>query len=162
MSHRSTAIRGLAAALLLACALSSGNALAERPYVAVEQRLSAEQMQSTGLDQLSADQLSLLNRLLRDEQANIVSETEVFTRERTRAEDRTAVDSSLKGDFRGWQNGTVFELENGQRWRVVDGEFHATKRLSQPKVTISPGALGSWYMQVEGTGVKAKVKRIEQ
>jgi hypothetical protein len=43
---------------------------------------------------------------------------------------------------------------------VLDSDF-ATKPLSNPKVTISPGLFGSWYMLVEGTSVKAKVKRAD-
>lgn len=42
-------------------------ALAAPPYVAIEQRLTAEQRHDTGLDTLSPVQLELLNRLLRDE-----------------------------------------------------------------------------------------------
>ena len=65
--------RALVAAVLLPTMLVSGVALAERPYVAIEQRLSAEQIHATGLDQLSPAQLSLLNQLLREEQTNVAA-----------------------------------------------------------------------------------------
>lgn len=150
-----------AAAVLSACVLASGNALAERPYTPIEQRLSPEQMHETGLDQLHPAQLSLLNQLLSSEQANIAARSAEAERERRSEEARAPVSSNLKGEFRGWQNGTVFELENGQRWRVTDSNFQAARLLANPKVTISPGAFGSWYMLVEGTSVKAKVKRVD-
>jgi hypothetical protein len=153
-------MRVLAAAVLSVGILASGSALAGRPYTLIEQRLSPEQMHATGLDQLQPEQLSLLNQLLSNEQANIAAQSAKAERERKTEEARTPVSSSLKGEFRGWQNATVFELENGQRWRVLDGDF-ATKPLSNPKVTISPGLFGSWYMLVEGTSVKAKVKRVD-
>jgi hypothetical protein len=153
-------LRVLAATALFACVFASGSVLAERPYTPIEQRLSAEQMRATGLDQLQPGQLSLLNQLLSNEQANIAAQSAKAERERKTEEARTPVSSSLKGEFRGWQNGTVFELENGQRWRALDSDF-ATKPLSNPKVTISPGLFGSWYMLVEGTSVKAKVKRVD-
>ncbi|KQY49672.1 hypothetical protein [Lysobacter sp. Root494] len=153
-------MRILAAAILSACVLASGSALAERPYTPIEQRLSPEQMRATGLDQLQPGQLSLLNQLLSSEQADIAAQGAQAERERRSEEARTPVSSSLKGEFRGWQSGAVLELENGQRWRVVDSDF-VTKRLSNPKVTISPGLFGSWYMLVEGTSVKAKVKRVD-
>jgi hypothetical protein len=153
-------MRVLAAAVLSACILASGSALAERPYTPIEQRLSPEQMRATGLDQLQPEQLSLLNQLLSNEQASIVAQSAKAERERKTEEARTPVSSSLKGEFRGWQNGTVFELENGQRWRVLDSDF-ATKPLSNPEVAISPGLFGSWYMLVEGTSVKAMVKRVD-
>lgn len=151
-------MRVLAAAVLFSCVLASGDALAERPYTAIEQRLSADQMHATGLDQLRPEQLSLLNQLLRNEQATIAAQAQTG-HERRSEEARTAINSSIRGEFRGWQNGTVFELENGQLWRVIDNDFQALRPLTNPKITINPGAFGSWYMLVEGTSVKAKVKR---
>lgn len=151
----------LLAAAACAFILASGNVLAERPYTPIEQRLSPEQMRATGLDQLRTEQLSLLNQLLSNEQATIAAQSTRAERGRRGEDARTPVSSSLKGEFHGWRNGTVFELANGQRWRVVDGDFQATKRLSNPKIMISPGLFGSWYMLVEGTSVKAKVKRVD-
>jgi len=153
--------RVLAGAALLAGILAGGSAVAQQAYTPIEERLSPEQMRATGLDQLQPEQLSLLNRLLSNEQASIAAQSVQAERERRSEQEKTPVSSSLKGEFRGWQNGTVFELENGQRWRVIDSDFQATRRLSNPKVTISPGLFGSWYMLVEGTTVKAKVKRAD-
>lgn len=47
-------------------------ALAAEPYVAVEQRLTAEQRKATGIDTLSPQQLALLNRLLSEDRAEAV------------------------------------------------------------------------------------------
>jgi hypothetical protein len=152
--------RLLVTAVLSVGVVASNSALAAQPYTPIEQRLSPEQLRATGLDQLQPQQLSLLNELLSSEQATIAAQSAKAERERKIEDARTPVSSSLRGEFRGWQNGTVFELENGQRWRVLDSDF-ATKSLSKPKVTISPGLFGSWYMLVEGTSVKAKVKRVD-
>jgi len=141
--------------------VAAGAAFAQRPYVAIEQRLTPGQMHATGLDQLDAEQLSLLNQLLREEQAAVEVESVAAARERTAHEAGTPVTSALKGEFRGWQAGTVFELENGQHWRVVDGEFYTSTRLVNPKVTVRPGVLGSWYIRIEGVSVGAKVRRVE-
>jgi hypothetical protein len=143
--------------LLLAPAIAA----AERPYVAIEQRLTPEQMHATGLDQLGTEQLVLLNQLLREEHLAVAAESKAAERARKKTEDAAPVTSTLKGEFRGWKNGTVFELANGQRWRVLDDEFHATKSLANPAVTVKPGVLGSWYLIVEGVGVPAKVRRVE-
>ena len=144
----------LVAAMALACA---GAAHAQRAYVPIEQRLSAEQMHATGLDALDAEQLALLNRLLSEEQTAVIQQT---ARERKPVPEGP-VHSSIKGEFRGWETGTVFELANGERWRVVDGEYYAGKGLANPTVTVKPGAFGSWYLQVEGVSIGAKVKRVE-
>lgn len=158
--HRSdTHVRVLAGALLTA--LGCSGALAGPPYVAIEQRLSAEQMHATGLDQLRPEQLSLLNQLLREQQDDVVVESVKSERVRKQRETTEAVTSTLKGEFRGWENGTVLELVNGQRWRVVDSRYYTPKRIPNARVTIAPGAFGSWHLQVDGVNAGAKVKRIE-
>ncbi|MBF6025657.1 hypothetical protein [Lysobacter niastensis] len=137
-------------------------AMAEKPYVALEKRLSAEQLHATGLDTLSTEQLALLNRLLSDEQ--VARDTQKARDSAGLREKRDAATESftatVKGDSRGWSTGDVVTLDNGQRWRVIDGELYLGKSVSQPKVTVSPGAFGSWYLQVEGQTPKLKVQRV--
>ena len=65
-----TTPRLLAFGLLLAICPS---AFAARDHVPLEQRLTPEQMKATGLDQLTTEQLRLLNRLL-DEDRKAVAE----------------------------------------------------------------------------------------
>lgn len=141
-------------------------ARAASEYVEIEKRLSADQMKATGLDQLSAEQLGLLNTLLRDNQKVVV--------EAAREESETRVlgtwfgkkgiepvSSTVKGDLRGWSQGMVFNLANGQRWRVTEGEYHIGKPVSNAQVLITPGKLSGWYLQVEGHNPRPKVQRIE-
>ena len=149
----------LIAGALLAVA-GVGHALAGQPYVAIEQRLSAEQMQATGLDQLRPEQLALLNRLLSDQQAHVAAESVKSERERKQREDTEAVTSTLKGEFGGWHDGTVLELANGQRWRVVGSDYYTPKRIPEARVTIAPGPFGSWFLRVDGINAGTKVKRV--
>lgn len=153
-------LRPVPGLVFVAWILASGPALAGRPYVDIEKKLPADQMHATGLDQLDPQQLSLLNQLLRDEQESIDSEN-ATGQDHGKREAEAPISSRLKGEFKGWTNGTVFELENGQRWRVLDGEFYTAKRLPSPGVTVKPGLFGSWYMQIEGANVNIKVKRID-
>lgn len=153
--------RLLACAVLLSGLAASSVALAGRPYVAIEQRLSSEQMHATGLDQLNLQQLSLLNQLLRDDAESIAAESAAAGRGGAKREAPAPIRSRLTGEFKGWETGTVFKLDNGQRWRVVEGQFSTTRHVSDPDVTVRPGFLGSWYMQVEGIAVDIKVKRID-
>lgn len=149
----------MASALMMALACSA--ALAGPPYVAIEQRLSADQMHSTGLDQLRPEQLSLLNQLLREQQENVAAKSVAAERVRQKHEATESVTSTLKGEFRGWKDGTVLELANGQHWRVVGSEYYTPQRIPNAKITIAPGAFGSWYLRVDGVNAGAKVKRIE-
>lgn len=156
-------LSSLAVAVLFVIAPAASGA--ERPYVPVEQRFSAEQLKATGLDALSAQQLQLLNQLLAQDQTAVVSETVKQVRtERKGLLDRGEVEpisSTLKGEFRGWSGGTVLELENGQRWRVIEGSLFLGKTLPAPKVVIRPGMLGGWYLEAEGQTQKAKVRRLD-
>ena len=75
-------VRLLAHAIAALGMLAPVVASAERPYAAIEQRLNAQQMQATGLDQLDAERVSLLNQLLREEQASVAVESAAAERER--------------------------------------------------------------------------------
>ncbi|MFK3646914.1 hypothetical protein ACI2IY_00560 [Lysobacter enzymogenes] len=153
-------------AVALSFALAAAAHGAERSYVPLQQRLSAEQLKATGLDTLSAQQIQLLDQLLSQDHASAVAETAKQVRsERRGLLDRDPAEplvSKLKaGEFRGWSSGTVLELENGQRWRVIEGSLFLGKPIPAPKVTIRPGLMGGWYLEAEGQMQKAKVKRVE-
>ncbi len=70
----------------------------------------------------------------------------------------TTVESRIAGEFRGWESRTVFTLENGQRWQVAGTESYAGGRpVQNPAVKITPGALGTFWLSVEGVRPRAKV-----
>lgn len=153
-------------ALVLLCSLAVA-AHAQAPYVPIEQRLSGEQLRATGLDQLSAEQLRLLNSLLGEEQATQIASARADASEQARRSaargDREPIVSRIVGDFRGWSDGTRFLLGNGQTWRVIatpDFYVPKSKAVSGPAVAITPGLVGGWYMQVEGQPVRAKVQQV--
>lgn len=156
----------LSLAVLLAVATSTGAIAAERDYVPVQQRFNAEQMQATGLSSLSAEQLTLLNELLSQDQTKAVAEAKrKVIAERNDPFSKVAAEpvrSTIKGDFRGFSGGDVIVLDNGQRWRVIDGSLFIGKAVASPKVTIAPGMMGAWYLQVDGQIPKAKVRRIDE
>ena len=139
-------------------------ARAQAAYVPVEQRLSAAQLDATGLSGLTSTQLQLLNRLLAGEQAVIERRVETSVRSRMAGlldrQPGETVHASIKGDFRGWVAGRVFELDNGQRWRVSEGELYLRKPVANAKVTTTPGMVSGWYLQVEGQSPRAKVQRL--
>jgi hypothetical protein len=59
----------------------------------------------------------------------------------------------------GWAPGTVFELENGQLWKVLKGELR--KALQSPEIVVVPGIAGRWFLQVDEDMPKARVYRID-
>lgn len=68
------------------------------------------------------------------------------------------VQTKLLGEFRGWQTGTVFNLENGQRWRVESGSYTTPPETGPLKVRIVPGLMGSFFLEIEGVRQKPKIK----
>ena len=137
---------------------------AQQRYVPIEQRLSPEQLQATGLDTLSAQQRQLLNQLLSNEQAVVEERVEKSARSRLaglldRKQDEP-VRAAIQGEFRGWVAGSVIDLDNGQRWRVTEGELYLRKPMAHAQATITPGMVSGWYLQVEGQSPRAKVRRL--
>jgi hypothetical protein len=160
----------LAAMLLLA----SFAALAAHPYVEIEERLSADQLRATGLDQLSAEQLKLLNELMRQDMAKAVEagKTQALTEARSEPPTERAsssliglndepIHSRVKGSIAGWEPGTVFELENGQSWKVLKGSMTLRKPFESPRIVVVPGIAGRWFLQVDEDMPKARVSRID-
>jgi hypothetical protein len=72
----------------------------------------------------------------------------------------TTVESRIVGDFQGWQRGTTFKLENGQRWQVTDGDEYVHPRMNAPAAKIVPGLLGSFWLVVDGATRKVKVRLV--
>ncbi len=150
--------------LVLAVFAGAGSASAEQAYVALEKRLTAEQVAAAGLNKLSSQELAALNSLLRDEQAAMAQAVKPEKEKRQSGAwfgggGAAPIVSTLKGDFRGWKAGTVFELENGQTWRVIEGDYYVGKPLQGLEATVRPGKISGWYMKVEGHNPSAKVQR---
>ncbi len=139
---------------------------AKQAYVDIEQRLTVEQLHATGLDTLSPDQLKLLNGLLQEDVSKAVeaSKTEAQT-ERGASSliglNDEPIRSRLKGPVGGWEPGTVFELENGQHWKVLKGSMKLRKPFESPEIVVVPGIAGRWFLQVDEDLPKARVYRID-
>ena len=139
---------------------------AQRDYIPVEQRLSAEQLRATGLDTLSNEQLALLNRLLSEDRvADLRAADDQRTQDeaglRTKRSDTQPISSAVQGQSRGWTQGQTLLLDNGQRWRVVDSGVNFPRPVSNPKVTIAPGFLGAWYLRMDDGTPPIKVQRVD-
>jgi hypothetical protein len=146
------------------------------------QTLTPEEFAAAGLNALTAEQLARLDALIARKEAAVVTRV---TKDVTAKQKEVAasaphqsflnrmkvvltpgteinyesVETSLVGSFRGYQAGTVLTLANDQQWRVVDGTYWApAKNADRPrKVVIQPGALGSFFLEIEDGG-RPKVK----
>lgn len=158
-------------------------AVAQSDYVEIEKRLTPEQRHATGLDTLSPEQLALLNALLRESETKSIADAEQAARAEARVEasaeakasapatdpgagrfiglNDEPIRSRLKGEVSGWEPGYVFELENGQQWKVLKGKMKLYKPLQAPEILVVPGIAGRWFLQVHEDMPKARVYRID-
>jgi hypothetical protein len=158
---------------------AAASAVAGEPWTDIEQRLTPEQRHATGLDTLTPTQLQLLNQLLREEQHKVVAaEVREATANASKPAaaappvDRTGgasliglsegpIKTRLKGRVTSWEPGTEFDLENGQRWKVLKGSATLRKPLDSPEVVLVPGVAGRWFLQIDEDMPKPRVYRID-
>lgn len=165
---------------LLACAavlLSlSTPALAQRVVQGdLQQQMSPAEFKAAGLDKLNAAELATLNRWLQGKVEAATTEAVAAVREEAREEGRQEVivknrgffdfgssepiSGVLQGEFRGFGKGRIYVLDNGQQWEQTDATSVSGVRKQSPKVSISPGVMGVWYLKVEGVNTQPKVRR---
>lgn len=70
------------------------------------------------------------------------------------------VESRIEGHFAGWFPGTRIKLANGQVWQVTDGSSRFAD-VNDPKVTVRRGALGSFFLDIDGVNPAPRVRRVE-
>ncbi len=148
-------------ACLLLVALLSGPVSAQT-FSTLEERMSGKEFRETGLEKLTPEELAALNAWLQTEISGVVSSAvppQPPDRTGFREAQGNAFVTSVVGEFTGWKKGTRLTLENGQVWEVVDPDYFSVS-LQNPTVRIRPGALGAWFVSVEGYNSQTRVKRI--
>ena len=70
------------------------------------------------------------------------------------------IESRIVGKFEGWNAGSRIKLENGQVWQVSD-DTSRFMDFNNPKVVVRRGALGVFYLEIDGTNHSPKVKRVQ-
>lgn len=76
-------------------------------------------------------------------------------------EEANFIESTIVGDFEGWDGNTTIKLANGQVWRITDGSSAFLPKKTNPTVRIKRGVLGALYFQVVGENNTARVRRIQ-
>ncbi len=72
----------------------------------------------------------------------------------------STLESAIVPPFDGYDPGSVLTLENGQRWKVVDDSSDYRRKVLTPvPVKIVPGSMGSFFMEITGSG-RPKVKYV--
>lgn len=142
---------------------------------------------AAGLDKLTPQELAALKAAVeryktgevatvRQEAEMKVAEVEARAAERTQEErkrgylaglfnqsagkDEILIESTLPGRHQNFQGRPIYTLANGQKWAVAEAtNYFAVRPLQDPAVKIEPGAIGSFWMSVEG-GPRLRVKPV--
>ena len=147
----------------------------------LQQQMSPAEFKAAGLDKLSPSELAALNGWLQGKVAAVTAGVREQVREEVREEAREEgrqevivknrgffdfgskepITSTLQGEFRGFGKGRRYVLANSQEWEQTDSTTVAGVRRTDPEVSISPGVMGVWYLQIKGVNTKAKVQRVK-
>lgn len=163
------------AAVLLGMALP---AMAQRVVEGdLQQQMSPAEFKAAGLDKLNPTELAALNGWLQGKVAAVTADVREQVREEAREEGRQEVItknrgfldfgsrepivSTLQGEFRGFGKGRRYVLANAQEWEQNDDTSRSGTRKTNPEVSITPGLMGVWYMEIEGVNSRAKVRRVK-
>lgn len=69
------------------------------------------------------------------------------------------IESTIEGEFEGWDGDTIFQLDNGQIWQQEEYDY-MYKYAYRPDVTIYKTSEG-WRMKVEDVSETILVRRIK-
>ncbi|HBS64368.1 MULTISPECIES: hypothetical protein [Stenotrophomonas] len=147
----------------------------------LQQQMTPEEFKAAGLDKLKPAELAALNNWLQGKVAAVAADVREQVREQVKEQAREEgrqevivknrgffdfgssepIISTLEGEFRGFGKGRRYVLANAQEWEQTDSASLSGIRAQSPQVTITPGVMGAWYLQVKGANTRAKVRRVK-
>ena len=140
--------------VLLAAALSSQ---VQNSSLRIEQVMTPQEIQETGVGTLSLQQRNALNRWLLNYTVRVLSSAQTAKQPATGC--TPAIETTMDGEFNGWEGETIFKLANGQIWQQA--EYSYTYSYSyRPDVTIYQTRAGC-RLKVEDEDETILVKRIK-
>lgn len=138
---------------------------AQSPSIRIEQVMTVEEFQESGVSSLSPRQKDILNHWLMTYTTRVIAAARQVSQPATPAT-RTAttscstvIESSLSGEFNGWDGDTIFKLDNGQIWQQAEYDYTYSYAY-RPDVMIYPTA-GGCKMKVEDEDDVILVKRLK-
>ena len=76
------------------------------------------------------------------------------------SEEVNEIHTSIAGLFEGWRPNERIRLANGQVWQIADDTSSRIQRRD-PKVTVRRGAMGAFYLDIEGDNRSPRVRRVQ-
>jgi hypothetical protein len=117
----------------------------------IKNLMNASEFNNCGLNKLNSKELENLNNWLFSFMLSVITNSN---------NSGDVIESSIDGDFEGWDGDTIFKLTNGQIWEQVsyDYEYHYA---FMPEVTIIRTRNNRYKMMVEGMSGSIYVERIK-
>lgn len=144
--------------LLLGLTLLTLQANADSVFPGIKTLMTSEEAVLTGINDLTEEQVSALNKWLIRYTAN---EADIVKKTReVKQESFKPLTGKIAGKFRGWDGKTKFKLENGQVWQQRYNNKWTTN-LDSPEISITRNTLGFFDMKVLEKDRIIGVKRIK-
>ena len=150
--------------------------IAAEGFSSLEEQMSGKEFTATGLGKLTPEELEALNNWIRRHSVATLDQPKGgsitadagdegdqrgFKNKNDSKEDRSPINSRIKGNFSGWNGNTVFVLENGMIWEQADKEKFWVDDVQNPEITITPGMFGTWRLSMVGHNSACRVERIQ-
>jgi hypothetical protein len=139
-----------------------GLSMAQAPSLTIEQVMTANELQDTGVAYLTSEHRNNLNRWLLAYTLRIMKASSKSTPTPTGIGGTgcsPAIESTLAGEFNGWEGETIFKLDNGQIWQQTEFAF-VYSYAYRPEATIYSTARGC-KLKVAGEDDTILVRRIK-
>lgn len=163
---------------VLALSIQS-TALAASGFSTLEERMTGQEFQETGLNKLTSAELSALNEWLRNHSVATLENVNALTEAGAEASGPKGdlrgfanrpkndglddvINATIVGTFDGWvAKGDLFKLNNGMVWQQDEKSSFSMQPVKNAQVTIKKNMFGNWHMSVAGHDKKVQVIRIQ-
>jgi len=132
----------------------------------VKEIMSPQQFRAAGLNKLTPTELAALDTALdvwvdkySDALIKSAMQSPIMSGPSAPPTTGNAIESTIDGDFNGWEGETIFKLSNGQIWQQAEYDYEY-EYAYRPDVTIYRTST-CWKMAVEGMDDKICVKRLK-
>ncbi len=134
--------------------------VAQERFPGIKSLMTAEELETSGVNDLSRRQIDALNTWLVRYTANEAPVLQLENEEVLEVVQQ-GMTSRILGEFNGWSGKTRFVLENGQvfeqrrrgRWKIT---------LDNPEVHISQNFMGAFELEIVSEGKSIGVRRVNQ
>lgn len=148
-------------------------------FSTLEERMTGNEFQETGLNKLTASELSALNEWLRRHSVATLENVNSPTQSGAEASGPKGdlrgfanrpkndglddvINATIVGTFDGWvAKGDLFKLNNGMIWQQDEKDSFSMAPVENAQVTIQKNMFGNWHLKVAGHDKKVQVIRIQ-